>query len=141
MSKKSILTTLWPILKLLQLLGSCPIKKHGQSPSIRSHQDIEMQTLRNNGCKQCEFKPFSSVTYFVILVFVYLGVLSLSGIIISYLFYVQGLDWNLYSKILFDYQVEDIYWMGSVVGRKRFAFFANGIKCCLESFLRLIAYW
>ena len=104
MSTKSVLTTLWPILKLLQILGSCPIKKHGQSPTIRSHHDIEMQTLRNNGFKQCEFKPFSSATYFVILVFVYIGVYSASGIIMSYLFYVQGLDWNMYSKILFDSQ-------------------------------------
>ena len=73
MSSAGILTTYWPLLKLLQILGACPIRKDELSG----------------------FKPFSSTIYFAIVMSVWLTVTIIMVSLISYLVFLQGIMDNL----------------------------------------------
>ena len=67
-----ILTALWPFLKLLQIMGGCPIAKDDSNP--------------------CGYKALSSVAYFIIIVCVCIVVASMKLGFFCYLLYIRGLS-------------------------------------------------
>ena len=67
-----ILTALWPFLKLLQIMGGCPIAKDDSNP--------------------CEFKVLLSVAYFVIIICVCIVATSMKLGFFYYLLYIRGLS-------------------------------------------------
>ena len=75
MSSDGILTTYWPLLKMLQILGACPIRKD--------------KTIFSG------FKPFSSTIYFAIVMSVWLTVTIIMVSLVSYLVFLQGIMDNL----------------------------------------------
>ena len=78
MKSGSILTTIWPLLKLLQIIGGCPIKKDDSNP--------------------CGFKALSFAAYCAILICVWLVVTLITLGIFCYLLYIQGLSGNQLMK-------------------------------------------
>ena len=67
-----ILTALWPFLKLLQIMGGCPIAKDDSN--------------------SCGFKALSSVAYFVIIICVCIVAASMKLGFFCYLLYIRGLS-------------------------------------------------
>ena len=82
MKARSILVTFWPLLKILQTLGSCPFKK--------------------NKTSLCGFEAISSCAYFSIVISVWF--VAVSGVIIclSFLFFIHGVNPSALMKYSFD---------------------------------------
>ena len=82
MKAGSIFVTFWPLLKILQILGSCPFKKDKTS--------------------LCGFEAFSSCAYFSIVISVWL--FAVSGVIIclSFLFFIHGVNPSALMNYSFD---------------------------------------
>ena len=82
MKARSILVTFWPLLKILQILGSCPFKKDKTS--------------------LCGFEAISSCAYFSIVISVWF--VAVSGVIIclSFLFFIHGVNPSALMKYSFD---------------------------------------
>ena len=74
MKSGSILKTLWPLMKLMQIMGACPLAKDESSPY--------------------GFKALSFVGYLAIIVFFWIGIALVTVGVFCYLFFVEGLNRN-----------------------------------------------
>ena len=73
----------WPLLKVLQFLGACPIKKDGDSP--------------------CGFKAFKFWSYLLIVLFVWVLGFTILWVVFGYLSYVYDVSVTELSQFLFNF--------------------------------------